>query len=72
MSWVPLTAMAAVSGTGLLRLAGASSEETWHAGTGYLLLTAVALHLWLVRRRLRVRLHHGWSTRSAPTGSTPS
>jgi hypothetical protein len=63
MSWAPVTAMAAVSGTGLLRLVGASSEETWHGGTGYVLLAAAALHLWLVRRRLRVRLHREGSTR---------
>src|SRR4051794_28200943 len=30
MSWAPVTAMAAVSGTGLLGLVGASSGETWH------------------------------------------
>lgn len=63
MSWAPVTAVAAVTGTGLLRLVGASPQETWHGGTGYVLLAAVALHLWLVRRRLRVRLHRDGSTR---------
>jgi hypothetical protein len=63
LSWAPVTAVAAVTGTGLLRLVGASPEETWHGGTGYVLLAAVALHLWSVRRRLRVRLHRGGSTR---------
>jgi hypothetical protein len=63
MSWALVTAVAAVTGTGLLRLVGASPEETWHGGTGYVLLAAVALHLWSVRRRLRVRLHRDGSTR---------
>ncbi len=63
LSWVPVTAVAAVTGTGLLRLVGASPEETWHGGTGYVLLAAVALHLSMVRRRLRVRLHRDGSTR---------
>lgn len=63
MSWALVPAVAAVTGTGLLRLVGASPEETWHGGTGYVLLAAVALHLWSVRRRLRVRLHRHGSTR---------
>jgi hypothetical protein len=63
MPWALVTAVAAVTGTGLLRLVGASPEATWHGGTGYVLLAAVALHLWMVRRRLRVRLHRDGSTR---------
>ena len=35
--------------------AGVPREDAWHGGTGYLLLTAVAWHLWSVRHRLRAR-----------------
>lgn len=63
LSWIVLSAAAAASGTGFLRWVGVPPEDTWHGGTGYVLLTAVALHLWSVRRRLRARPHGRGSRR---------
>jgi hypothetical protein len=55
-TWALLAAAAAVLGTGLLRWAGVPPEATGHGGLGYVLLTAAVVHLWRVRRALRVRL----------------
>lgn len=55
-SWLLVAATVAVIATGLLRWAGLPPERTWHGGTGWVLLSAVVVHLWLVRHRLRARL----------------
>lgn len=62
-SWLVVAAAAAVTVTGLLRWAGLPPEHTWHGGTGWALLAAVTVHLWLVRRPLWARLHHERRTR---------
>lgn len=59
-----IVAAAAVTGTGLLRWAGTAPEHTWHGGTGWALLGAVTVHLWLVRGRLRARLRRPATVRS--------
>ena len=62
-AWTLLAAMAAVTVTGLLRWAGLPREAAWHGATGYLLLTAAVVHMWLIRGRLRARTSPRGSTR---------
>ncbi len=52
-----VVAAAAAALTGVLRWAGLRPEQVWHGGTSYLLLGIAAVHLVVVRRRLRSRLH---------------
>lgn len=66
-SWLLVVATVAVSATGLLRWAGCLPENAWHGGSGVLLVTVVAGHLWLVRHRLRARLRSA-KARDEPTG----
>jgi hypothetical protein len=60
--WILLAAAVAVSATGLLRWVGVPPEDTWHGGTGYVLLTAVLMHVWLVRGPLWARLRSRGAT----------
>jgi hypothetical protein len=55
-AWLIVAAACAATATGLLRWAGLPPEDTWHGGSGLLLLGAAGVHVGLVRRRLRLRI----------------
>lgn len=67
--WTFLALTAAMVASGLLRWAGVPPEYALHSWASYFLLSAVALHVLLVRRRLWTRLR---TRRRHPAPPPPS